>query len=146
MRRMTAEAVPTAAALQIDCSAEAERISRWIVATLVNRLHRRGLVVAISGGIDSSVCAALAVRAVGPKRVYGLLLPERDSSPSARGRVAERRDGRIRLEQVDITPPSHREVWRCRNDNSFGGRVAHRYERCSPAARSIQSYRYNLPQ
>jgi NH3-dependent NAD+ synthetase len=43
--------------LQIDCAAEADRISRWIVATLANRLRRRGLVVAISGGIDSSVCA-----------------------------------------------------------------------------------------
>src|SRR5690606_1209508 len=36
--------------------------------------------VAISGGIDSSVCAALAVESVGAKRVFGLLLPERDSS------------------------------------------------------------------
>src|SRR5690606_33784847 len=43
-------------------------------------LSRRGFVVAISGGIDSAVCAALAVSAVGAKRVYGLLLPEKDSS------------------------------------------------------------------
>ena len=85
---MTMAAAPTAAALQIDCASEAERISRWMVDTLANRLRRRGLVVAISGGIDSSVCAALAVRALGPKKVYGLLLPGRDSSPSSteRGR------------------------------------------------------------
>lgn len=44
-------------------------------------LRRRGLVVAVSGGIDSSTCLALAVRAVGPKKVFALLLPERDSSP-----------------------------------------------------------------
>jgi NAD+ synthase len=80
---MTMKAAPTAAALQIDCAAEAERISRWIVTTLANRLHRRGLVVAVSGGIDSSVCAALAVRAIGANRVHALLLPERDSSPSS---------------------------------------------------------------
>ena len=85
---MNAGTPPTTAALQIDCAAEVERISRWIVATLANRLRRRGLVVAMSGGIDSSVCAALAVRALGAKRVYGLLLPERDSSPASteRGR------------------------------------------------------------
>jgi NAD+ synthase len=83
MRSMTVAAAPTAAALQIDCAAEAERISRWIVDTLANRLRRRGLVVAVSGGIDSSVCAALAVRALGPKKVYGLLMPERDSSASS---------------------------------------------------------------
>ncbi len=80
---MTRDTAPTAAALRIDCAAEAERISRWIVETLANRLHRRGLVVAVSGGIDSSVCAALAVRAVGAKRVHALLLPERDSSSAS---------------------------------------------------------------
>ena len=43
-------------------------------------LHRRGLIVAVSGGIDSSVSAALAVRAFGPDKVFALLLPEVDSS------------------------------------------------------------------
>ena len=66
--------------LDIDLEAEATRIATWIRETLASKLHRRGLVVAMSGGIDSSVCAALAVRAVGAGKVYGLLLPERDSS------------------------------------------------------------------
>ena len=43
-------------------------------------LKRRGVVVALSGGIDSACVAALAVRALGPKRVFGLHMPERDSS------------------------------------------------------------------
>ncbi len=42
----------------------------------------------MSGGIDSSVCAALAARALSPDRVLGLTLPERDSSPASR-RLAE---------------------------------------------------------
>jgi NAD+ synthase len=46
-------------------------------------LRRRGLVVAMSGGVDSSVCAALAVRALGRERVFGLFLPEHDSDPAS---------------------------------------------------------------
>jgi len=68
--------------LALDCAAETVRISQWLVDS-VARLGRRGVVVAISGGIDSSVCAALAARAFGRPRVLGLLLPERDSSSAA---------------------------------------------------------------
>jgi NAD+ synthase len=45
------------------------------------------VVVAISGGIDSSVCAALAVRAFGPGRVHLLILPEHDSDPDSAARA-----------------------------------------------------------
>jgi len=98
-------AVPSAQSLAIDCVAEADRIGRWIVETVARRLHRRGLVVAISGGIDSSVCAALAVRALGPKKVFGLLLPERDSSgfSTERGLQLARHLG-IAHEVFDIAP------------------------------------------
>jgi len=68
--------------LDLDCAAEAARIGQWLVDN-VARLNRRGAVVAISGGVDSSVCAALAARAFGSKRVLGLLLPERDSSEAS---------------------------------------------------------------
>jgi NAD+ synthase len=47
-------------------------------------LSRRGAVVAVSGGVDSSVCAALATEAFGNDKVFALILPERDSSPSSR--------------------------------------------------------------
>jgi NAD+ synthase len=36
--------------------------------------------VGISGGIDSALCTALAVRAVGPERVLGLFMPDKVSS------------------------------------------------------------------
>jgi len=68
---------------QIDLTAEAERISRQLRRTVTEGMRRRGLVVAMSGGIDSSVCAALAVRAMGRESVFGLLLPERDSSAAS---------------------------------------------------------------
>jgi len=40
-------------------------------------------VIGLSGGIDSSVCAALCARALGPQKVLGLFMPERDSSSDA---------------------------------------------------------------
>jgi len=50
------------------------------VQTVGQQLHKRGVVLGLSGGVDSSVCGALAVRAFGPKKVFGLLMPEQDSS------------------------------------------------------------------
>ena len=66
--------------LNIDLEKEATEICSALRETVSKRLMRRGVVVAISGGIDSSCTAGLAVRAFGPKKVFGLLLPERDSS------------------------------------------------------------------
>lgn len=91
--------------LHLDCAAELARIGEWIPRVLTQKLRRRGLVVAISGGIDSSVCAALSVRAVGADKVFGLLLPERDSSgfSSERGRLLAEHLG-IRYQVHDIAP------------------------------------------
>lgn len=91
--------------LDLDCAAEVDRIGERVREILRDQLHRRGLVVAISGGIDSSVCAALSVQALGPKKVLGLLLPERDSSPESlqRGRAVAEHLG-IGYEVQDIAP------------------------------------------
>jgi NAD+ synthase len=66
--------------LDLDYAYEAERIAQRLREAVGRTLHRRGLVVAISGGIDSSCSIALAVKALGPDKVVGLILPERDSS------------------------------------------------------------------
>ncbi len=50
---------------------------------VLKRLKRRGIVLGLSGGIDLSVSAALAVAALGPKKVLGVLMPERDSDPDS---------------------------------------------------------------
>ncbi len=71
------------AGLDLDLENEAQRISAFIRQVLRTKLHRRGLIVAVSGGIDSSVCLKLAVRTLGADRVFGLLLPETDSSSSS---------------------------------------------------------------
>src|SRR4051812_16827592 len=66
--------------LELDAYAEVQRIAAHLRETVGPRLRRKGAVVAVSGGVDSAVCAALAVRALGRERVFALLLPERDSS------------------------------------------------------------------
>ena len=90
--------------LALDCEAEASRISRWMVES-VGRLGRRGVVIGMSGGVDSSVCAALAARAFGRERVLGLLMPERDSS-SASARLGQDVAERMGIDYVveDIAP------------------------------------------
>jgi NAD+ synthase len=67
-------------ALAIDAPGVAEQITEAIRAHVLGTLRRRGVVVGLSGGIDSSVVAALSVRALGRERVFGLFMPERDSS------------------------------------------------------------------
>ena len=69
--------------LVIDCEAEAARIAQRMVEIVGGQLRRRGVIIAISGGVDSAVCAALAVRAFGAPKVYGLMLPETDSSSNS---------------------------------------------------------------
>ena len=66
--------------LVIDLAAEAARIAAELRRVVSHELKRRGLIVALSGGIDSSCVAALAVTALGKDRVFGLHMPERDSS------------------------------------------------------------------
>lgn len=72
--------------LALDAAPAVERITSAMTRALSRDLRRRGLVVGVSGGIDSSVCLALAVRAVGPERVVALLMPEADSDPASQER------------------------------------------------------------
>src|SRR5690349_11204502 len=67
------------ASLEIDAEAETARIAEGLTAYLAGS-KRRGVVVALSGGIDSSTVAALCVAAIGKERVLGLHMPERESS------------------------------------------------------------------
>jgi len=50
---------------------------------VLHNFKRNGAVIGISGGIDSSVCMALAAKAFGPDKVLGIMLPEKDSSPDS---------------------------------------------------------------
>jgi NAD+ synthase len=65
--------------LKLNCEKEADRIADSLRSNL-QAFRRKGVVVGLSGGIDSSVTVALCVRALGKERVFGLHMPERDSS------------------------------------------------------------------
>jgi len=67
--------------LELDCSEETERITKVLRGAVLKRFKKKGVVVAFSGGIDSSLVGALCVRALGKERVFGLLMPETDSAP-----------------------------------------------------------------
>ncbi len=91
--------------LRLDPASETERIVAAIRDIVFDRLKRKGAIVAVSGGIDSSVVAFLCARALGKERVFVLFLPETDSSSESLrlGRmVAEALDVRAVVE--DISP------------------------------------------
>jgi len=66
--------------LKLDCAMELERICALVREEVLLNFHKKGVVVGLSGGVDSSTVAALAARALGPERVLVLLMPEKDSS------------------------------------------------------------------
>ncbi len=66
--------------LAFDPSAEAARIEAWMRETVGRGLKRKGVVLGVSGGIDSAVCVTLAQRAFGADKVFAVLMPEKDSA------------------------------------------------------------------
>jgi NAD+ synthase len=77
---MTTSSAAVVPWLDIDPAETAHIIETSIRDQVLSRLKRKGLVVGLSGGIDSSVVAALSVNALGPERVLGLIMPEQECS------------------------------------------------------------------
>jgi NAD+ synthase len=69
--------------LAVDPAIATERIVEALRRHLADDFKRKGYVVGLSGGVDSSVSVALAVRALGPKKVFGLFMPEHESDPDS---------------------------------------------------------------
>jgi NAD+ synthase len=91
--------------LKIDAAAEIERIGTALRSQVLKRLRRKGVVLGLSGGVDSSVVAALCVRAFGPGNVLGIYMPEQDSEPDSL-RLGRAVAGALGIETVleDVTP------------------------------------------
>jgi len=67
--------------LRLDPEAETNRLCRFLQDRVLAHYKRKGVVVGISGGIDSAVITALNVRAFGAERVLGVIMPEKESNP-----------------------------------------------------------------
>jgi NAD+ synthase len=95
----------SADALRLEAGSAIQRIVLGIRDQILRRLRRRGAVVGLSGGIDSSVTAALCVAALGPANVLAVLMPEKDSDPESMrlGRLVADTYG-IRHVVEDIAP------------------------------------------
>jgi NAD+ synthase len=95
-------------ALRSQMNIEPERLSRTIAQSIQNRvrdLEREGVILGLSGGLDSAVTAAMCARAVGPERTLALVMPDRDSGKEhVRNAVDFARDLHIETKLIDITP------------------------------------------
>ena len=105
---MSASATAGSSLLKIDPARETERIVGGIREIVFNQLKRKGVVVGVSGGVDSSVVAYLCARALGKERVLALFTPEKDSSSDSLrlGRLVANTLG-VRSMLEEISPILH---------------------------------------
>jgi len=82
-----------------DMEAMIKHLSDLLIEEIFRKYKRRGAVVGISGGIDSSVTMALAVKALGADKVFGVMMPEKDSSPDSEN-LAEKLAKKFGVEAV----------------------------------------------
>lgn len=73
----------SASLLDLDPALACAEIETAIRDQVLHTLHRRGVVLGLSGGVDSSVVASLCVRALGADRVFALFMPEQESAPES---------------------------------------------------------------
>ena len=82
-----------------------DKLPPFIQETVVDTLKKDGIVIGVSGGVDSALIATLAVQALGHDHVYGLILPEKESSPQSRELAMKLcRKLKIPFSEVPITP------------------------------------------
>ena len=90
--------------LNLDSESGINRICNFIKEQ-VESMKRDGIVIGLSGGIDSALAATLCVRAIGSENVFGLILPEKESNPiSSEYAKKYAEELGIVTELVDITP------------------------------------------
>jgi NAD+ synthase len=91
--------------LDLDVEKVTTQLVDFIREQVTVVFKRKGIVIGLSGGVDSAVAGFLSVRALGPERVCGILLPEKDSNPISReyGLMAAE-SLNVEYEEVEITP------------------------------------------
>jgi len=69
--------------IDIDPESTIGSIVEMMQRIVLNKLQKRGAVIGVSGGLDSSVCLTLSIKAFGVKRVVGISMPETESNPES---------------------------------------------------------------
>jgi NAD+ synthase len=91
--------------LKIDPVQQLEKQKKFIVDQMNVVFRRKGIIVGLSGGIDSACLAAVAVHAIGKEKVIGLVLPESESNPiSSEYAIKHAQVLDIEHRQINITP------------------------------------------
>jgi NAD+ synthase len=95
----------SSACLRLDAAQAVDSISKSIRQSLAKNLKRRGMVIGLSGGIDSTVTLGLCVKALGSERVFAVLMPEAgvDAESRSLGELAARHFG-VEHTTENITP------------------------------------------
>ena len=80
------------------------QLENFIRSEVKENFRKNGVVIGLSGGLDSSVTAALSVKSLGPENVLGLILPEKESSPKSENLAKSLADQLgIKTETIDMT-------------------------------------------
>ena len=91
--------------LKIDPVQHLEKLTKFIVDQMNAVFRRKGIIVGLSGGIDSACIAAVAVHAIGKEKVIGLVLPESESNTiSSEYAIKHAQVLDIEHRQINITP------------------------------------------
>lgn len=91
--------------LKINPAKEARKVADFVADQAYKVFKRRGVVVGLSGGVDSAVMAAIAVQAVSKEKVVGLILTEKESNPVSREFAFKHAETLgIEYREIDITP------------------------------------------
>jgi len=79
-------------------------VSTFLHDEIFEKFHKRGAIIGLSGGIDSAVTMELCAKALGPEKILGLTMFEKESnehSKSLISRISKNYD--VKIENIDIT-------------------------------------------
>jgi NAD+ synthase len=113
--------------LILDYKKVIKKITSFISDEVRSR-KKNGVVVGLSGGLDSSVCIALASRAIENKKIIGLMMPERGLTPitDIQNARALAQKLKIRYKEIDIERGKKILLYRLRKDKLSGGNFSAR--------------------